>query len=317
MSIRNLYILLFWLVGSIAYGQNNAITSNKKPVIDTTVKSKGILGGRLSTGLENSVDKIKQESADWKKESRAFIEELGIKDIGVKASIASRKIKKKLVAKDEYANIKTDRRLGQYGSGNRSTVEEINVVKFVEDESLSAYAQEIWWFDPNQSRIVNSSIKDNKTAQICHGPFKKIVNNVIVEQGFFYMGTKDGRWETFGPENELETKVYYERGFLAGSIITYHDDAKKKIKQVVPNFYGKTRGNYFSFYPSSNLKEDGKFDDSIRIGRWREYYEFGTGGRLKKEWRYGKDKFDAAEPILMVERDSQGKIIYQNIQKFD
>ena len=317
MSIRNLYILLFWLVGSIAYGQNNAITSSKKPVIDTTVKSKGILGGRLSTGLENSVDKIKQESAEWKKESRAFIEELGIKDIGVKASIASRKIKKKLVAKDEYANIKTDRRLGQYGSGNRSTVEEINVVKFVEDESLSTYAQEIWWFDPNQSRIVNSSIKDNKTAQICHGPFKKIVNNVIVEQGFFYMGTKDGRWETFGPENELETKVYYERGFLAGSIITYHDDAKKKIKQVVPNFYGKTRGNYFSFYPSSNLKEDGKFDDSIRIGRWREYYEFGTGGRLKKEWRYGKDKFDAAEPILMVERDSQGKIIYQNNQKFD
>ena len=317
MSIRNLYILLFWLVGSIAYGQNNAITSNKKPVIDTTVKSKGILGGRLSTGLEGSVDKIKQESAEWKKESRAFIEELGIKDIGVKASIASRKIKKKLVAKDEYANIKTDRRLGQYGSGNRSTVEEINVVKFVEDESLSTYAQEIWWFDPNQSRIVNSSIKDNKTAQICHGPFKKIVNNVIIEQGFFYMGTKDGRWETFGPENELETKVYYERGFLAGSIITYHDDAKKKIKQVVPNFYGKTRGNYFSFYPSSNLKEDGKFDDSIRIGRWREYYEFGTGGRLKKEWRYGKDKFDAAEPILMVERDSQGKIIYQNNQKFD
>ena len=317
MSIRNLYILLFWLVGSIAYGQNNAITSSKKPVIDTTVKSKGILGGRLSTGLENSVDKIKQESADWKKESRAFIEEMGIKDIGVKASIATRKIKKKLVAKDEYANIKTDRRLGQYGSGNRSTVEEINVVKFVEDESLSAYAQEIWWFDPNQSRIVNSSIKENKTAQICHGPFKKIVNNVIVEQGFFYMGTKDGRWETFGPENELETKVYYERGFLAGSIITYHDDAKKKIKQVVPNFYGKTRGNYFSFYPSGNLKEDGKFDDSTRIGRWREYYEFGTGGRLKKEWRYGKDKFDTSEPILMVERDSQGKIIYQNNQKFD
>ena len=317
MIIRKLHILFFCFVGSIAIGQNNAIKSNKKPVIDTTVKSKGILGGRLSTGLENSVDKIKQESADWKKESRAFIEEMGIRDIGVKASIATRKIKKKLVVKDEYANIKTDRRLGQYGSGNRSTVEEINVVKFVEDESLSTYAQEIWWFDPNQSRIVNSSIKDNKTAQICHGPFRKVVNNVIIEQGFFFMGTKDGRWETFGPENELESKVYYVRGFLAGSDITYHDAAKKKIKQVVPNFYGKTRGNYLSFYPSGNLKEDGKLDDSVRIGRWREFYEFGAGGRLKKEWRYGIDKFDASEPILMVERDSQGKIIYQNNQKFD
>jgi len=72
-----------------------------------------------------------------------------------------------------------------------------------------------------------------------------------------------------------------------------------------------------SFYLSGNLKEDGKLDDSVRIGRWREFYEFGAGGRLKKEWRYGIDKFDASEPILMVERDSQGKIIYQNNQKFD
>ena len=237
MIIRKLHILFFCFVGSIAFGQNNAIISNKKPVIDTTVKSKGILGGRLSTGLENSLDQFKQESADWKKESRAFIEEMGIKDIGVKASIATRKIKKKLVAKDEYVNIKTDRRLGQYGSGNRSTVEEINVVKFVEDESISAYAQEIWWFDPNQSRIVNSSIKDNKTAQICHGPFRKVVNNVIIEQGFFFMGTKDGRWENYGPEGELENKTYFTRGFTAGSEISYYDAEKKKIKEVIPRVY--------------------------------------------------------------------------------
>jgi antitoxin component YwqK of YwqJK toxin-antitoxin module len=317
MEIRKIYLLFFCFTGLSAFGQNNALFSNKKPVIDTTVKSKGILGGRLSTGLENSLDQFKQESADWKKQSNAYLEELGIKNVGLRASIASRKIKKKLVAKDEYANIKTERRLGQYGSGNRSTVEEINVVKFVEDEALSPYAQEVWWFDPNQSRIVNSSIKDNKTAQICHGPFKKIVNNVVVEQGFFYIGTKDARWETFGPENELESKVYYDRGFLAGSAITYYDETKKKVKEVIPNFYGKIRGTFLAFYPSGNLKQDGRLDDSVRIGRWREFYEFGTGGRLKKEWRYGKDKFDTSEPILMVERDSQGKIIYQNNQKFD
>jgi antitoxin component YwqK of YwqJK toxin-antitoxin module len=317
MEIRKIYLLFFCFTGLSAFGQNNALFSNKKPVIDTTVKSKGILGGRLSTGLENSLDQFKQESADWKKQSNAYLEELGIKNVGLRASIASRKIKKKLVAKDEYANIKTERRLGQYGSGNRSTVEEINVVKFVEDEALSPYAQEVWWFDPNQSRIVNSSIKDNKTAQICHGHFKKIVNNVVVEQGFFYIGTKDARWETFGPENELESKVYYDRGFLAGSAITYYDETKKKVKEVIPNFYGQTRGAFLAFYPSGNLKEDGRLDDSVRIGRWREFYEFGTGGRLKKEWRYGKDKFDASEPILMVERDSQGRIIYQNNQKFD
>jgi hypothetical protein len=37
----------------------------------------------------------------------------------------------------------------------------------------------------------------------------------------------------------------------------------------------------------------------------------GSGGRLKKEWRYGKDKFDTAEPLLIQERDQQSKIIFQ------
>jgi hypothetical protein len=47
------------------------------------------------------------------------------------------------------------------------------------------------------------------------------------------------------------------------------------------------------------------------VGRWREYHEVGSGGRLKKEWRYGKDKFDTTEPILIQERDQQSKIIFQ------
>ena len=285
----------------------------KKPLIDTTTRSKGLLGGRLGTGLEE----IQEESAKWKKESKAFIDELGVKNIGVKSSMALRKVKKKDVYKDEYEGVKTERRMGSYGSGTRNTVEEFQVVKFVEDEALSVYQQEIWWFDPNQSRIVNASIKENKTAQICHGPYRKIVNQVVVEQGYFYMGAKDGRWENYGPEGELENKVYYSRGFTAGSEISYFDADKKKIKEVIPRVYGKVRGQYLAFYPGGNLKEEGKMDDSVRVGRWREFHEFGTGGRLKKEWRYPKDKFEEVEPVLMMERDNQGRIIFQNSQRLD
>jgi antitoxin component YwqK of YwqJK toxin-antitoxin module len=207
--------------------------------------------------------------------------------------------------------------MGSYGSGTRSTVEEFQVVKYVEDEAVSGYQQEVWWFDPNQSRVVNSSIKENKTAQICHGPYRKMVNQVVVEQGYFYMGAKDGRWENYGPEGELENKTYFVRGFTAGSDISYYDVEKKKIKEVVPRIYGKVRGQYLAFYPGGNLKEEGKLDDSVRVGRWREFHEFGTGGRLKKEWKNRKDKFDEAEPILMLERDNQGKILFQQSQKFD
>lgn len=301
-------LVFFWayLVSLAGYAQTQAIISSKKPLTDTT-NQKGFFGGRLSTGLEEKVEGFKKINSD----SKAIIEDLGIKNLGIKASMLARRAAKKTPPKDEYASIKTERRLGNYGSGSRNTIEEINVVKYVEDEAVSTYVSEIWWFDPAQSRIVTGSLKDNKSAQICHGPFKRVINGQINEQGFFYMGAKDGRWETYGPEGELINKQYFQHGFPVESNISYFDNEKTKIKEIIPVVYGKVRGQYRAFYASGNLKEEGLLDDSVRVGRWREFHEFGAGGRLKKEWRYGKDKFETQEPELIQERDAQGKIIYQ------
>jgi hypothetical protein len=301
-------LVFFWvyMVSLAGYAQTQTVISSKKPLTDSTIQ-KGFLGGRLSTGLEQQIEGLKKIST----EGKAIIEDLGIKNLGIKASMMARRAVKKAPPKDEYERIKTERRLGNYGSGIRNTLEEINVVKYVEDEAVSAYVGEIWWFDPAQSRIVTGSLKDNKSAQICHGPFKRIINQQINEQGFFYMGAKDGRWETYGPDGELINKQYFYRGFPSASSISYFDPEKTKIKEIIPIVYGKVRGQYRAFYASGNLKEEGMLDDSVRVGRWREFHEFGTGGRLKKEWRYGKDKFENQEPELIQERDAQGKIIYQ------
>ena len=306
--------VLFWvsLTCCVGYGQSQAVISTKKPLSDSTAQ-KGFFGGRLSTGMEEQVEGVKKIQADGK----AIIEDLGIKNLGIKASMLARRTAKKTPPKDEYGSIKTERRLGNYGSGTRTTLEEINVVKYVEDEAISPYVTEIWWFDPAQSRIVTGSLIDNKSAQICHGPFRRIVNQNISEQGFFYMGAKDGRWETYGPEGELVNKQYFHHGFPVESNISYYDSEQKKIKEVIPVVFGKIRGQYRAFYAGGNVKEEGMLDDNVRVGRWREYYEFGSGGRLKKEWRYGKDKFDAQEPALIQERDAQGKIIFQQKNTLD
>jgi hypothetical protein len=303
--------LLFCLVSCICFlseAQDKSIFSSNKPVTDTTKKAGGLFGGRLSTGLEQGIESAKS----FKNESQAIWE-----DVSLKASMTARRLKKNSSPKDEYAGTKTERRVGNYGSGGRSTIEEFNVVKYVEDEAVSRYVQEIWWYDPGQSRIVNTPLKENQRAQICHGPYKKIVNQVLVEEGYFYMGAKDGRWESYDAEGLLLSKNYFDRGFPSGSAISYFDSEKKKIKEVIPTVYGKTTGQYLLFYASGNLAMEGKLDDSLRIGRWREFYEFGTGGRLKKEIRYGKDKFEVIEPILVQERDEKGKITSQTKLKFD
>jgi len=304
MLLRIILCCAFLCLNLSVQAQNRVISTNK-PLIDTSVHEKGLLNGLISTDLESKAAEAKK----FKEDSKAFIESLGVKDLGKKIV---KNAKKKLQPRDEYAGVKTEHKLGNYGSGVRMTVEEVNVVKYVEDEAMSPYALEIYTFDPSQSRVVSIPLKDAKNAQICHGPFQKYVNQKLVEEGFYFMGQKDGRWETYGQENELENKVYYEKGYTAGSIIHYYDAAKKNIKEVIPRFYGKIRGTYYSFYPNGGLKEDGRLDDSIKVGRWREYYEFGSGGRLKKEWRYGKDKFDLTEPVLIQERDQQSKVIFQS-----
>ena len=312
MKIKVLVFTCICLSVFSGFGQTQAVISAKKPLTDTTI-TKGFLGGRLNTGLEEQLEGVKK----IKSESQAIIEDLGIKNLGIKASMLARRTAKKTSPKDEYASIKTERRLGNYGSGTRNTQEEINVVKYVEDEAVSPYVAEIWWFDPAQSRIVTGSLKENKSAQVCHGPFRRIVNQNVTEQGYFYMGAKDGRWETYGPDGELLNKQDYHHGFPVESPVSYYDTEQKKIKEVIPIVYGKVRGQYRAFYASGNVKEEGMLDDSIRVGRWREYYEFGSGGRLKKEWRYGKDKFDSKEPELVQERDAKGKIIYQQKNTLD
>lgn len=299
-------VFFFWvfLCLNLSVQAQNRIISTNKPLIDTSVHEKGLFNGRLSTGLEEQA----KEAKKFKDDSKAFIESLGVKDLGKKIVKTA---KKKLQPRDEYAGIKTEGKIGSYGSGIRITAEEVNVVKYVEDEALSPYLQEIYIFDPAQSRVSTIPLKEAKNAQICHGPYKKFINQKLVEEGFFYMGVKDGRWENYGPENELENKAYYQRGFLKDSYFYYHDAAKKKIKEVIPRSFGKIRGTYQAFYANGNLKEAGKLDDSVKVGIWREYHDLGSGGRLKKEWKYGADKFDTAEPILIQERDQQSKIIYQ------
>jgi hypothetical protein len=308
MKFNGLIFSLFVFICFRSEAQDKSIFSTTKPVTDTTKKVGGLFGGRLNTGLEQGLESAK----NIKNESQAIWE-----DVSLKASMTARRLKKKVLPKDEYEGTKTERRVGNYGNGGRATLEEFNVVKYVEDEAVSQYVQEIWWYDPGQSRIVNTPLKENQRAQICHGPYRKIVNQLVVEEGNFHMGAKDGRWETYDSEGILVTKIYYDRGFPAGSNISYFDAAKLKIKEVIPFVYGKSTGQYLLFYPSGNLALEGKLDEGVRIGRWREFYEFGSGGRLKKEMRYGKDKFEEIEPIIVQERDEKGKITSQTKTKFD
>ena len=158
MLLRVLFFCVILIFSLNVQAQNQAITKNK-PLIDTSVHQKGLLNGRLSTGLESKAEEAKK----FKEDSKAFIESLGVKDLGKKIVKTA---KKKLQPRDEYAGIKTETKLGNYGSGVRMTVEEVNAAMksasnesfgYTEDEIVSSDIIGITYgslFDATQTKVM-------------------------------------------------------------------------------------------------------------------------------------------------------------------
>jgi len=317
------FTLLFCSLNSFA--QSDEFKTKAKPKTDTTAKKKGgILGGLIQTDILNNIKNAKKTVKDVKEDIKKNKEEFKrlkgetsdlFSDLGLKIGKSKKKGKVKKKPKNEYGNIKFELRIGEYGSGTRLTVEEINVLRNPDEAEPSIYAKEIWWYDPKLRRITNVPRKDKDYGEICHGPYKKFINDELVEEGSFYVGAKDGRWETYNQQYILLSKEKYHDGFLSDSRISYYDKEEKKLKEVIPVKFNKITGEYRSFYDAGQLKEEGKFDDSVKVGRWREYYQFATGGRLKKEMMHAKDKFDATPSEVLLERDDKGKSIYEAPKK--
>ncbi len=293
------------------FAQNDDFKTTNKPQTDTTAKKKGgILGGLIQSDLLDNTKKAIKNNQDEFKRINGDVDDLTA-DLGLKINKSKKKNKVKKQPKDSYEEIKFELRIGEYGSGVRLTVEEIHVLRNPDEAEPSIYAKEIWWYDPKLRRVTNVPRKDKNYGEVCHGPYKKYVNDELVEEGFFYVGVKDGRWETYNQQYILLTKENYKKGFFADSKISYYDKAETKIKEVIPVKFNKVTGEYRSFYEGGQLKEEGKFDDSVKVGRWREYHQFGAMGRLKKETLYPKDKYDNTEMVVLQERDNKGKIIYE------
>ena len=236
-------------------------------------------------------------------------------DLGLKISKTFKDVKKEIkgLKKDfngkNYEGIKVQKQLIRQGSGNSLTFFEFYTLK--EFTQPNPYNRRLFWFDHKVNRIVEGIGRDRETNDLMHGPYKKYLGDLIVEEGWYYLGTKDGRWESYDKNYNLLNKEYYERGFYQDSEISFYDEKQSKIKEVKPKLYGKVTGEYFYFYESGTLAEQGFMDDSIKINKWVEYYP--TGNRRKKETQYGKDCYDASfESYILYEYDEKGRITFES-----
>ncbi|MGF7219006.1 antitoxin component YwqK of YwqJK toxin-antitoxin module [Spirosoma lacussanchae] len=243
--------------------------------------------------------------------------DLGLKVKQLKKLKADRKSKKKLL-KTEYEGLSIVKAYTKMGSGDRTIVEEFSILRSNDAARPLPYVRDVYRYYQRSARVSSSIIRDEGTGLLLHGPYKRYQNGELVEEGFYYAGMRDGRWEKYDSKFMLVDKTYWHRGVPADSKLTYYDSTHQKIKEIVPVEYGKITGTYMAFHENGALAEEGKYDNGVKIGRWTEFYPSTPGGRRmrRKIVQHGSSQWDADfEPIVLTEWDEKGKVTFERAKE--
>ena len=232
--------------------------------------------------------------------------DLGLKIKEVRKREKERRRKKKLLH-TEYEGLAIAKMVTTIGSGDRLTQIEFHILKTYQQPSL--YAPDVYWYDTQNRIVTKAIIKDKENALILHGPYKRYVSGNLIEEGNYYAGTKDGRWELYDAEFKLLDKSKWFRGFPAESVIAYYDSSHTKIREVTPVQFGKRQGDYFMFYEAGQMMAKGQYENDLPVKAWTEYYQYRR--QRKKITQYPGRWYEDGEAAITSEWDDKGKLIFE------
>lgn len=312
-TIRHLVIVLL-LFGCTVQAQTTSTPDAMTTSAELApTRKKGMFKKTLlkTAGLEQSVQSAEQSFSSVNSLMTETLPDLGLKIKKAKKERADKKSKAKN-SKTEYEGLPMVKLYTKYGSGDREIIEEFYVLRG-ERPAPTPYVKDIFWYDQKNRRVTSAVIKEKENAVLLHGPYKRYQGGDLMEEGFYYAGMKDGRWEKYDSKFMLIDKSKWLRGFPADSRITYYDSTHTKIKEVFPVEYGKLKGTYFAFYENGLPAEEGKYDNGIKIGRWTEFYPTTAVGRKRRKLtQYAANGWDTEfEPYVISEWDDRGKLTYE------
>ncbi|MBC7387789.1 MAG: hypothetical protein H7329_01135 [Opitutaceae bacterium] len=219
------------------------------------------------------------------------------------------KIKEKKVPKNLFYGVRTKKGFAFTGKGKTKITELFYFIPVYKEPDI--YVPTVYWYHIKKRKVFSSPIleKDQKFARLLHGPYVKKTAYEILEEGIFYVGSKHGRWEKYDKNYILIEKIKYFRGWTRESMISYYDQDRKKIQEIVPIQYGVKTGKYYKFYESGLLAEEGSYAEGQKIGSWVEFYD--DRKKRKKVTQYPKDPYDKeTQPIVLKEWDATGRLLF-------
>ena len=310
--------LLFFGNAAIAQTtQPDALTTASKPVLDPSGAAPSPFSSFSSVSSSLKTLGIPDKES-LKNQKDAYLSGIVPADLGLtvkklKEKRAKQKDKAKLL-KSEYEDLPILKSYTKLGSGDRTIVEEFHILRNNDAAKPLPYVREVFHYFQRSGRVTSSIIRDEGTGLLLHGPYKRYQNGDLVEEGFYYAGMRDGRWEKYDGKFMLIDKTQWYRGTLAESRMTYYDSTHHKIKEIMPVDYGRTTGTYMAFHENGLLAEEGKYDNGVKVGRWTKYHPISPGGRRMRSrvTQHASSQWDADfEPFVVTEWDEKGKTTFQ------
>jgi hypothetical protein len=264
-------------------------------------EERGVLGGK-----DKLEERIKSRTLDDGEDAKPLI-------FGDSAASDKRVVRKKKPKKRMFYGAMTKKGFIKKQTGRKQSYEFFYYLK--KGTEIQPFVKDIYWYHKLKRKIMVGNIppKDKPFAKILHGPYKKVTEGKVEEEGIFYFGAKHGRWmyeKAQGEEMMLVEKEKFYKGHPKESNFSYFDTEKTKIKEVVPFKNGDKHGEYCRFSETGNLLSEGKYEFNIKVGKWTDYFD-NNKRKIKRQIQYAKNWEEKNfKPYTLILNDEKGKVIY-------
>ncbi|MBC7447143.1 MAG: hypothetical protein H7330_03725 [Hymenobacteraceae bacterium] len=280
----------------------------KPPVPDSTGSVRAALRDTLVTASD-TVNAPSLQTAQMKADADKLAKDkqqskTELKALARKAGSAAKKLKGK-----RFLGKRIKKGYARSGSGKKAIIEKFYYLPRY--EAPDPYAPAKFYYHKKRRKIFKTAVIDPNVALILHGPYEKRQGTTILESGYFYLGTKHLRWERYAAkDNILLSKYHWEKGFLRDARITYYENSRSKIREVLPYYQGQLEGDYVRFLANGQLDWTGQFQAGQPVGVWTSYWGFKN--RRHAQWQYPVSAFVAqTEQELLREYNRSGTLIYE------
>lgn len=233
--------------------------------------------------------------------------------------------KKKKMPKKLFYGIKTKKGFTKQGYGEHLEMEIFYYIPTRHDPIPNVREIYVFNFKNFEVQRVRKIEDEDKDLYLLHGPYKKVLNGVVIEKGIYNKGVKHGRWEKYAKPKEhmfkdtieveeqvLLSKDKYNLGWPKDSELEYWDAKNTKLKEGKPIVEGQLHGSYVAYYESGRLKLQGTYMNGYKAGTWLYFYDKGS----RTSFRHLMVKFNrnpllnGEEGVILKEWNEKGEIVF-------